>query len=93
MIMATRTIPDNPRHWWECTVNGKKYTYKSGETVDVPDAVADVIDAINRANERPAEKPDPVLPKITAADEGKVVKVVGGKYVLADIQDAESEEF
>lgn len=91
--MATRTIPDNPRPWWECTVNGKKYTYKSGATVDVPDAVADVINAINRANERPTATPDPVLPKITAADEGKVVKVVGGKYVLADIKDAESEGF
>lgn len=91
--MATRKIPDNPRPWWECTVNGKNYRYKSGTTQDVPDAVADVIDNINAANERPAAQPDPVLPKITAADNGKYVKAVGGVYALADITEAESEEF
>ena len=40
-----RNIPDNMRPFWECTVNGVKYSYPAGaEDVEVPDAVASVID-------------------------------------------------
>jgi len=82
--MATRTIPNDVRPYWSCTVNGKKYTYESGATVDVPDGVAAVIDAINEGKKRPEPAYVPTLPVITEADEGKVLKVVGGKWVLVE---------
>lgn len=82
--MATRTIPSDVQPYWSCTVNGKKYTYKSGETVDVPDAVASVIDAIYEGNKRPMPEYVPTLPVIGDDDEGKVVKVNDGRYVLEE---------
>ncbi len=82
--MATRTIPSDVQPYWSCTVNGKKYTYKSGETADVPDAVASVIDAINEGNKRPMPEYVPTLPVIGDDDEGKVVKVNDGRYVLEE---------
>lgn len=91
--MATRTIPNDVQPYWSCTVNGKKYTYRSGETVNVPDGVAAVIDAINEGKKRPEPEYVPTLPVITAEDEGKVLKVVGGKWALAELKEAESEEF
>ena len=40
-----RNIPDNMKPHWECIINGVKYSYLAGaEDVNVPDAVAAVID-------------------------------------------------
>lgn len=86
--MATRTIPDDVQPYWSCTVNGKKYTYRSGETVNVPDSVAAVIDAINEGKKRPEPEYVPTLPVITEADEGKVPTAAGGRYVLAGVSTA-----
>lgn len=43
-----RNIPDNMKPHWECIINGVKYSYLAGaEEVEVPDAVAAVIDNYN----------------------------------------------
>lgn len=44
-------------------VNGMKYTYPAGETVEVPDDVAAVIEQHDEAHNNP--EPDPVLPPFT----------------------------
>ena len=46
-------------------VNGMKYTYPAGETVEVPDDVAAVIEQHHDAHNNP--KPEPVVPPFTPA--------------------------
>lgn len=54
--MKTVTIPDNMNPW-ECCINGKKYRYPAGETVDVPDEVAAIIQAYENATKAPEAEP------------------------------------
>lgn len=82
--MQTRTIPKDTYPWWECKINHRKFRYPAGETVPVPDEVAAMIDEINAAAKRPDAPYLPRLPDITAADDGKVLRAVGGKWVLTD---------
>ncbi len=42
--MKTVIIPSNTYPWWECTINGVKYRYKSGTEQTVPDEVAEIIE-------------------------------------------------
>ena len=82
--MTTRTIPSDVQPVWSCTVNGKKYRFPSGATVDVPDDVAALIDNINAGKEHPPAPYVPTLPAIGDGDEGKVIMVNGKRYVLAE---------
>lgn len=82
--MQIRTIPKDTYPWWSCRINHKEYRYPSGATMSVPDAVAALIDGINAADRQPEQAYIPHLPAITPADEGKVLKVVGGKWVLEE---------
>ncbi len=54
--MKTVTIPTcaNP---FVVIINGKKYTYPAGETVSVPDEVAEVIERHEEAHPKPEEMP------------------------------------
>ena len=45
--MSTVKIPEDMSPW-HCTVNGVSYTYPAGETLDVPEAVAEVIESSRR---------------------------------------------
>lgn len=88
--MKQRTIPDYRKPLWEATLNGKRYVYPAGTTQMVPDGVAELIDQINAAM-HPAAQDDyvPSIPGVTTEDEGKVLKVSGRKYVLAEDSDKE----
>lgn len=82
--MQIRTIPKDTYPWWSCKINHKEYRYPSGATMGVPDEVAALIDGINAAKRQPEQAYIPHLPDITPADEGKVLKAVGGQWVLAE---------
>lgn len=102
--MKTVTIPTcaNP---FVVFVNGIKYTYPAGATVEVPDDVAAVIEQHDEAHNKPA--PEPVvppfvpsegesgggsaLPTVTEEDNGKFLRVVGGAYALVALQDVSKE--
>ena len=47
--MVTVTIPKEMRPF-ECYVNGKKYCYPAGETLDVPEEVAEIINSMSYDN-------------------------------------------
>ena len=50
-------IPDSPSPLYTVTINGIKYSYPSGETVQVPDFVAEVIMHSEDSKPKPAEIP------------------------------------
>lgn len=74
--MKTVTIPAG-FHPLEITINNTKYVYREGETVDVPDEVAALIEQYNAA--QPVPKPNSLIDNLGLAyqrsDKGKALKV------------------
>ena len=87
--MTSVKIPDDVKPTWKCSVNGKKYSFPAGATMDVPDEVAALIGDIIAAEKQPDAPYVPALPAYSSADEGKVLKISGGKLVWAEDSDAE----
>lgn len=75
--MKTITIPSDSTRY-VVSVNGRVYVYKGGETVSVPDEVAEVIERQSEALPLPEEvKPsaDDILEDATIADAGKALGI------------------
>ena len=77
------------------TINGKKHIYESGTEQDVPEDVYAYL--ISQGAFPPARKePEPPfagLPKVTSADDGKVMTVVGGNWQAEAMKNATGVTF
>lgn len=85
--MKTVKIPESASPW-TCIIDGVKYTYPSGVTMQVPDQVAALVEAYNKEMEEPAywvpnakvnQDPKSSTPFTIGADEGGVYHVIDGK--------------
>lgn len=75
---------------WICYVNGVRYSYAAGTEQTVPDEVASIIEQAKgyppeaKAVEQPwnpdIPEPEPELPAVSAADNGKFLGVVAGAW-------------
>lgn len=72
--MKTVTIPTcaNP---FVVIINGKKYTYPAGKTVEVPDEVAEVIER----HEEAKPKPEPPSTENAPSEGGNIGGNIGGR--------------
>ena len=94
------TIPKD-RNPFVVIINGVEYKYTAGETVEVPDSVADVIEKYENAKPKPNENPNPGttpggscnLPSVTTRDNGKFLRVVNGAWGAVSVPDAEGGSF
>lgn len=94
--MKTVKIPESASPW-TCIIDGVKYTYPSGVTMQVPDQVAALVEAYNKEMEEPAywvpnakvnQDPKSSAPFTIGADAGGVYRVDSAgvkKYVDADL--------
>lgn len=94
--MKTVKIPESATPW-TCIVDGVKYTYPAGVTMQVPDQVAALVEAYNREMEEPSywvpdakvnRDPKSSAPFTIGADKGGVYRVDSAgvkKYVDADL--------
>lgn len=101
--MKTVKIPENASPW-TCIVDGVKYTYPSGVTMQVPDQVAALVEAYNKEMEDPAywvpdakvsQDPNSSAPFTIGADEGGVYRVDSAgvkKYVDVDLPELTDEQ-
>lgn len=79
---------------WICYINGVRYSYAAGTEQTVPDEVASIIEQAKgyppeaKAVEQPwnpdIPEPEPELPAVTAADNGKLLGVVAGAWGKVD---------
>lgn len=103
--MKTVKIPESASPW-TCIIDGVKYTYPSGATMQVPDQVAALVEAYNKKIEEPAywvpdvkvtQDPKSNAPFTIGADAGGVYRVDSAgvkKYVdvdLPELTDAQLE--
>ena len=103
MKMKTVKIPETASPW-ACIVDGVKYTYPSGATMQVPDQVAALVEAYNKEMEDPAywvpdakvsQDPKSSVPFTIGADEGGVYRVDSAgvkKYVDVDLPELTDEQ-
>ena len=86
--MATITISESGRGDTPVTViiNGIKYSIPRGASVTVPDAVAAEIQKLGiELRETADDQTMWALPRVSAADNDKILRVSGGKWALEDI--------
>lgn len=84
----TITIPMDGRGDTPVTVyvNGVKYAVPRGVEVTVPDAVAAETQKLGIALLKEADDGTMwAMPKVTAADNGKILKVADGKWTMEDV--------
>ena len=72
-----RIIPIDNGNIWRCVINGVRYAYPAGQTIDVPDVIAAIIDNYNGSVK------DEDDPSIRVADE-----VVAGEKKAVPTSDA-----
>lgn len=101
--MKTVKIPESASPW-TCIIDGVKYTYPSGVTMQVPDQVAALVEAYNKEMEEPAywvpnakvnQDPKSSAPFTIGADEGGVYRVDSAdvkKYVDVDLPELTDEQ-
>lgn len=101
--MKTVKIPETASPW-TCIVDGVKYTYPSGATMQVPDQVAALVEAYNKKMEEPAywvpdvkvtQDPKSSAPFTIGADAGGVYRVDSAgvkKYVDVDLPELTDEQ-
>lgn len=101
--MKTVKIPESATPW-TCIVDGVKYTYPAGVTMQVPDQVAALVEAYNKEMEEPAywvsdakvnKDPKSSAPFTIGADKGGVYRVDSSgvkKYVDVDLPELTDEQ-
>lgn len=94
--MKTVKIPESATPWM-CIVDGVKYTYPAGKTMDVPDQVAALVEAYNKEMKEPSywvpaakvnQDPKSSAPFTIGADEGGVYREDSAgvkKYIDVDL--------
>lgn len=101
--MKTVKIPESASPW-TCIIDGVKYTYPSGVTMQVPDQVAALVEAYNKKMQEPAywvpdvkvnQDPKSSAPFTIGADAGGVYRVDSAgvkKYVDVDLPELTDEQ-
>lgn len=101
--MKTVKIPESASPW-TCIIDGVKYTYQSGVTMQVPDQVAALVEAYNKKMQEPAywvpdvkvnQDPKSSAPFTIGADAGGVYRVDSAgvkKYVDVDLPELTDEQ-
>ena len=101
--MKTVKIPESASPW-TCIIDGVKYTYPSGVTMQVPDQVAALVEAYNKEMEEPAywvpnakvnQDPKSSAPFTIGADKGGVYRVDSAgvkKYMDVDLPELTDEQ-
>lgn len=66
-------------------VNGVKYTIPRGQDISVPDGVAKVVEGmLDWPQAGTPVNNDRILPVVTGADDGKILRVVNGAWTASD---------
>lgn len=101
--MKTVKIPESATPWM-CIVDGVKYTYPAGVTMQVPDQVAALVEAYNKEMEEPSywvptanvkQDPKSSAPFTIGADKGGVYRKDSAgvkKYVDVDLPELTDEQ-